>query len=83
MTFAEKMRELRDAAGISEAKLAALSGLTFASVHGYGLGRRMPSFPAAVKIARALGVTCDVFADCEDVAGEPPAKKPRGRKKGK
>jgi transcriptional regulator with XRE-family HTH domain len=65
MTFAEKLRRLRDAAGLSEAKLAREAGLTFASVHGYGLGRRTPSFPAVVQLARALGVSCEVFADCE------------------
>jgi transcriptional regulator with XRE-family HTH domain len=79
MTFAEKLRELRDAAHISEAKLAKASGVSFAAVHDYGLGRRKPSLAAATKIARALGVTCEAFADCEDVAGE--MKKPRGRKK--
>jgi transcriptional regulator with XRE-family HTH domain len=88
VTFAEKLRELRDAAGLSEAKLAAKSGVSFASIHEYGLGRRKPSLTAAVKIARALGVTCEAFAGCEDVGEEPapppPApKKPRGRAKGK
>lgn len=90
MTFAERLRELREAAGLSETKLAERSGLTFASVHGYGLGRRTPSFPAAVKLARALGVDCTAFAGCDDVtagndspaeveqpAGEKPAAQPR------
>jgi predicted transcriptional regulator len=79
MTFAEKLRELRDASGLSEAKLAEASGVPFASVHEYGLGRRKPSFAAAVKIARALGVSCEAFADCEDVAGEsePNAGRPK------
>lgn len=67
MLFAEKLRLLRDERGLSEARLAGTSGLTFASIHGYGLGRRKPSFAAVVKIARALGVTCEAFADCEDV----------------
>jgi transcriptional regulator with XRE-family HTH domain len=86
MTFAEKLRQLRDAVGMSEAKLAQASGLTFASVHGYGLGRRKPSLVAAVKIARALGTSCEAFADCEDVDSEPVArtKVRRGRpRKGK
>jgi transcriptional regulator with XRE-family HTH domain len=89
MTFAEKLRELRDAAHISEAKLAKASGVSFAALHDYGLGRRKPSVAAAAKIARVLGVTCDAFTDCEDVAGEldrPPGakkpKKPRRRKGG-
>ena len=92
MTFAEKMRELRDAAGLSEAKLAAATGIPFGTIHIYALGRSKPSFAAVVKIAKALGVTCEAFAECEDIAGEeeekapdaPPAragKKPKGKGK--
>jgi transcriptional regulator with XRE-family HTH domain len=69
MTFAERLRELRDAAGLSEARLAKASGVPFGSIHEYGLARRRPSFEAVVKIARALGTTCEAFADCEDVGG--------------
>lgn len=87
MRFAEKLRTLRDGAGLSEAELANQSGLTFASVHGYGLGRRKPSFAAVVKIAQALGVTCEAFAQCDDVMADTskasktmPAKRSRPRK---
>jgi transcriptional regulator with XRE-family HTH domain len=82
VTFAERLRELRDAAGLSEAKLAERSGVSYASVHEYGLGRRNPSLAAAVKLARALGVDCTAFADCDDVGGpaEPPSVKPAKRK---
>lgn len=84
MRFAEKLRKLRDAAGLSEAKLAEASGLTFASVHQYGLGRRKPSYAAVVKLSRALGVNCRAFEDCDDVLdgeeeAERPRKKPGGR----
>jgi hypothetical protein len=38
-----------------------------------------------VKIARALGVTCDAFAACDDIGGEPPTAEdspaPPGRRK--
>ena len=78
MTFAERLRQLRDARGWSEAKLAEASGLPVATVHNYSLGRRKPSFAAVVKLARALGVTCEAFADCEDIAdGEPDPVRPR------
>ena len=82
MNFAEKLRELRDRAGLSEAKLAELSGVSFGAVHNYGLGLRTPTFPAVVKLARALGVTCQVFADCEDIAtpAKPPARSAKPRK---
>jgi transcriptional regulator with XRE-family HTH domain len=78
MTFAEKLRELRGKAGLSEAKLAELSGVSFGAVHNYGLGIRKPTLAAAVKLARALGTTCEAFADCEDIDGKP---RPRGRQR--
>src|SRR4051812_9668810 len=87
MRFAEKLRELRTAAGLSEAKLAEKAGLSFGAVHNYGLGHRLPTLAAAVKLARALGVTCETFADCDDIREEatapPPSDaeppRPRGR----
>jgi hypothetical protein len=45
-------------------------------VHEYGLGRRKPSFANVLKLARALGVTCEAFASCTDLDGgaeSPPA----------
>jgi len=88
MTFAEKLRELRDAKGLSEAKLASASGLKFGMIHSYGLGIRKPSFAAVVQIARALGVSCEAFADCDDMKGvegeyekKPASKTPRKRGK--
>jgi transcriptional regulator with XRE-family HTH domain len=78
--FAEKLRELRKNAGLSEAKLAELSGVTFAAIHDYGLNRRQPSFSAVVKLANALGVTCEAFAQCEDNAS-PDTDSSKGKKK--
>jgi transcriptional regulator with XRE-family HTH domain len=68
MKFWEKLRKIRDAKGLSEVKLAEKSGITFASVHQYSQGRRKPSFSAVVKLVKALGVACQEFADCEDIA---------------
>ena len=76
MTFAIKLRQLRDDKGLSERKLADLSGVSFAAIHEYGGGRRKPSFSAVVKIARALGVTCEAFAACEDIAEDTPGSLP-------
>jgi transcriptional regulator with XRE-family HTH domain len=84
MTFAEKIRELREGAGLSEAKLANAAGMAFGTLHNYVLGTRKPSFTAVLKLSRALGVTCEAFAGCEDLADEPePAKKPRRPRKPK
>ena len=40
------------------------------ALHFYGLGSRKPSLAAAVKIAGALGTTCEAFADCDDIGPE-------------
>lgn len=90
MTFAEKLRELRNARGLSEAKLAEVSGIPFGTVHVYSIGRRKPSFAAVVKLAKALDVTCEAFAECDDIAKEAdepkddkPTEKNTTSKKGK
>jgi transcriptional regulator with XRE-family HTH domain len=80
MTFAEKLRELRQARGLSEAKLAQSSGVPFGTLHTYVLGSRTPSFPYVVMLAKALDVTCDEFADCDDVQAEAPPTVPTVRK---
>jgi transcriptional regulator with XRE-family HTH domain len=84
MRFAQKLRQLREAKGISEAKLAKLSGVRLGALHSYGLtGKhgRAPSFPAVVAIAAALGVTCEAFANCTDIVR--PKKRKRPKQKGK
>ena len=78
MIFAKRLRQLRDKAGFSEAKLAQTSGVSFASIHEYGLGRRKPSFEAVVKIARALGVSCEAFLDGDATELKLPAKRKKG-----
>lgn len=79
MTFAAMIRKLREEKSVSEVKLAELSGIPYGTIHTYVMGRRKPSFASVVKIARALGVTCEAFADCEDIAEEekPSPKKAR------
>jgi transcriptional regulator with XRE-family HTH domain len=82
MTFAQRLRELRTVAGLSEVRLAELSGVSFGAIHNYGLGIRKPTFAAVVRLCRALGVTCEAFAECEDIADEPPADAvPQGPKR--
>jgi transcriptional regulator with XRE-family HTH domain len=83
MTFAEKLRQLRQEAGLSEAGLAERSGVSFGAIYNYCLGLRRPTFSAVLRITRALGVTCEAFAGCADLcdapADDPPAP-PRPRR---
>src|SRR5438270_6472272 len=84
MTFADKLRELRDGRGMSEAKLAEAAGIAFGTLHDYAVGRRVPSFPNVVKIAAALGETVEAFAACSFPTEGPnlptgPAKRRTGK----
>lgn len=89
MLFKDKLRELRDAAEMSEAKLAKACGVSFSTIHQYGMGLRLPSYVAVVRITKALGVDCTAFQDCDDIASDTPlypgktqeAKKPAKPKK--
>ncbi len=79
---------------MTQEQLAASAGIPVGSLRNQEQGHRLPSFPTAVALARALGVSCDVLADTDEVnakvsgskrpAGPKPAgaKKARGRGKG-
>lgn len=84
MPFATALKRLREAAGLTQAGLAEQAGLSLRTIQGWEQGRRSPVSPDFFQLARALGVTCESFADCEDVADvqAPPAKK-APKKKGK
>lgn len=81
MRFCDKLRELKLASGLSEAKLAEQSGVKLGALHTYILGNREPPFAAVVKLARALGVGVEAFAGCvEDgpaASKSKPAHKPK------
>jgi transcriptional regulator with XRE-family HTH domain len=78
MTFAEKLKELRDHAGLSQPALAERSCIPLATLRSYEQGRRRnePSYRMVVHLAEALGVDCGAFREC--VIDEPPTV-PRGR----
>jgi transcriptional regulator with XRE-family HTH domain len=64
MEFKSKLKELMQAAGLTEKELAGRSGVTYGAVHAYAIGRRAPSFENVIKLARALGTDCTAFAAC-------------------
>ncbi len=86
MTFAEKLRNLRDERKLTEAEIAKMCGESYAAMHSYFAGVRKPSFVKVVKIAKALGTDCTAFAECTDVSGskksKPKKPKPAKRKPG-
>ena len=82
MPFKDLLRRLREEAGLTQQQLAEKSGLPIGSLRNHEQGQRAPSWPAVVKLARALGVSTDVFADCDEVneTADEPAPKKRGKK---
>jgi transcriptional regulator with XRE-family HTH domain len=89
MTFREKLIELRTGAGLSQPGLAAASGVSLATVRNYEQGRTGDrlNFASVLAISKALGVQCEVFAECEDVqllSSQPKPEekpKPKGKRK--
>lgn len=67
-TFGEKVKDARASLGLSQPKVAELTGVSVRSVLAYEKGEKMPRQGTLLKLASALGVsvrflTCD---ECED-----------------
>lgn len=86
MTFGERLRNLRETAGLTQKELADRAGLVQGAVGHWETGLRSPSWGSFRALCLALNVSCEVFADCDP----PPAdkegakdktkpKRPRGR----
>lgn len=80
MKFAALLKELRTKAGLTQPELADRAGIPLTTLQGHEQGRRLPNFPTAVRLARALGVSLDELAKCDEAADSEPAPKKRTRK---
>jgi transcriptional regulator with XRE-family HTH domain len=78
MEFAERLRELRKEAGLTQEGLADASGLPLGSIRNYEQGQREPYWAVVFKLANALGVSCEAFAGCANV--RPAPAKRRGKR---
>jgi transcriptional regulator with XRE-family HTH domain len=69
-----RLKELREAAGLTQPQLAERTGLSRAGVAHIEQGLRRPTWDTITKLAAALGVTPDAFS-------KPPSAdvQPRGR----
>jgi transcriptional regulator with XRE-family HTH domain len=82
--FGLKLKELREAKGWSQKKLADESGTSQKGISNWENGERVPAWDAVLKLAKALGVDCTAFGGLDEPTEEPPAKAKPGRpKKGK
>jgi transcriptional regulator with XRE-family HTH domain len=77
MTFADKLRELRERAGLTQLQLAKAAEVPIGSIRNYEQGHREPLWDVLFKLASALGTDCSVFAEC--VGGLPSGKRASSR----
>jgi transcriptional regulator with XRE-family HTH domain len=75
-TMGERLKRLRQAAGLTQAQLADRVGLSLGAVRNWEQDRRVPLFDAAIRAAQAMGVSLDVLAGL----AEPQAKPTKPRK---
>ena len=68
--FGARVRELREAAGLSQQALADLAGMHRQGVHKLEAGEREPAWGSVLALAKALGVSVAAFE--EGSAPRPP-----------
>lgn len=61
LAFGARLRELREAAGLSRPQLARLAGTKQERIYEHETGQRAPSLEAAQRYADALGVSLAEF----------------------
>jgi transcriptional regulator with XRE-family HTH domain len=78
-TFAQRLQQLREEAGLSQYALAKKTGLTKQAVSRLELGQREPSWRTVQLLAAALGASCEAFTDPGLHLPEEKPPAPRGR----
>jgi putative transcriptional regulator len=74
--FATRLKDMREAAGITQKQLADRAGLSQRAISHWEQGLREPSWLNVVALAAALGTDCRAFL--QEPTG-PPAEPQRGR----
>ena len=59
--FSDVFRYRRKAAGLSQQKLADMTGLTIASICHYENAKRFPTVDTMITICEAMGTTMEIF----------------------
>jgi putative transcriptional regulator len=82
MSFGAHLRTLREQAGLSRAELARRAGMPASTLRNWESDRGLPSIPAALRLAAALGVPVERLAEgvedlVEDEEDEAPEQPPR------
>ena len=88
--FAVRLRELREAAGLTQSQLADRAGMHLHGITKLEQGDRAPAWATVLALAEALEVGCEAFVDSKaggrasSAGGEeesPSSGRPRGRPK--
>ena len=77
VSFGERLKQLREAAGLTQPELAERAGMNRFGIAKLEQGVREPTWATVQALARALGVSVATFAD------EAPAPRGKGSRKGK
>jgi len=70
-SFADRLRQAREAAGLSQYALAKRSGLSKQALSNLEAGHREPSWMTVQRLAAALEVSCEQFTDTNLTLPEP------------
>jgi putative transcriptional regulator len=73
MSFGQHLRAMREDAGLSRAELARRAAVAASTLRNWEGGRGFPGLPALLRLAGALGVPVERFAEgVEDPAEDEP-----------
>ena len=73
MSFGRHMRTLREGAGLSRAELARRAGVPLSTLGNWEGNHGLPDLSALKRLAEALGVSVEKFAEgVEDPGGDEP-----------
>lgn len=73
--FAERLREIRKAAGLTQDELAEKSGVPQSSISRLEKPGTIPPWDVVVALAKTLGVSCQDFLEEPGAKEKKPAKK--------
>jgi DNA-binding XRE family transcriptional regulator len=76
-TMGERLKRLREAAGMSQPQLASAAGVPVGTFRQWEQGRRLPSLQGFIAVGVALGVSLDELAGLESPRTKQKRKKGR------
>lgn len=82
MSFGETLKNLREAAGLTQAQLATKAAVPLDTLRRWEQEKHLPQVDSALRLAKAMGIGVGDLVLAKDFEPEQP-KKPRGRGKGK